>query len=62
MSNLIFYYGLYYILVMCDRIKDDDYRMKDIKEILTKSKCYEENERLNTCMKSNHRDWRLCKV
>ena len=47
---------------MCDRIKDDDYRMKDIKEILTKSKCYEENERLNTCMKSNHRDWRLCKV
>ncbi len=47
---------------MCDRIKEDDYRMKDIKEILTKSKCYEENERLNVCMKSNNRDWRLCKV
>jgi hypothetical protein len=41
----------------CDRIKEDDERMKSMKNI----KCYEENIRLEDCLKQNDRDFRKCR-
>ena len=42
---------------MCDRIKEDDDRMKTIKN----NKCFEENKNLEICLKDHDRDFRKCK-
>jgi hypothetical protein len=41
---------------MCDRIKEDDDRMKGIKDL----KCNEENKGLEMCLNKNDRDFRKC--
>ena len=50
---------------MCDRIREEDDRTKQINELLEKSGCKEIkdiNTKLNDCLKTSNRDWRLCKV
>jgi hypothetical protein len=42
---------------MCDRIKEDDERMKDVRNL----KCSDINKHLETCLKINERDFRKCK-
>lgn len=46
---------------MCDRIKEEDDRMKDANKILKNKGCYEENQEISKCLITNNRDFRMCK-